>query len=527
MQQRYRRRAPEGMVSGEEFIVIISPHRLVGRERDLSLLRTFVAEAAEDGGALLLTGDAGVGKTALLNVVAAEARRGGTRVLRAAGADFEAALSFAGLSQLRGPVLGQLSELEEIDQRALRVSLGLIDGTASEEQAVAIATLRLLTAVAAVEPVLVVVDDVNWLDRASASVLAYVARRVGGTRIALIAAMRTGERTPFERGGLDMYVLEPLSDAEAEDLLQVRFPSLTVHTRGRLAAEAQGNPLALLELPIALNTRGAPGVVLPRVLPLTERLEQLFASRIDHLPASTRDLLLLAVLDGTGDLVVLSPDGDSLDALAPAERARVARMSTTRRAGLPFIIRWSGRRSSSARRVASGGRRTRCWPSDDGTIRSAWLGIWLRRQSSRTSTLPRCFSRSRISISGGVTRWLLSPSYCELQSSARLASDGASGWPRPPTSERPSTAISRTFPSFWSKRAGRIPSTPARSPGRSRALIACSTMTVRSTSRTGCWSQRSKAFLIPATRVTNSYMRRSTTCWGSASSVVARSCSRA
>jgi AAA ATPase domain len=236
MQQRYRRRAPEGMVSGEEFIVIISPHRLVGRERDLSLLRTFVAEAAEDGGALLLTGDAGVGKTALLNVVAAEARRGGTRVLRAAGADFEAALSFAGLSQLLGPVLGQLSELEEIDQRALRVFRGLIYGTASEEQAVAIATSRLLTAVAAVEP----------------------------------------------------------------------------------------------------------GVVLPRVLPLTERLEQLFASRIDHLPASTRDLLLLAVLDGTGDLVVLSPDGDSLDALAPAERARVARMSTTRRAGLPFIIRWSG-----------------------------------------------------------------------------------------------------------------------------------------------------------------------------------------
>ena len=141
--------------------------------------------------------------------------------------------------------------------------------------------------------------------------------------------MRTGERTPFERGGLDTYELEPLSDAEAEDLLQARFPSLTVHTRGRLVAEAQGNPLALLELPIALNTRGAPGAVLPRVLPLTERLQQLYASRIDHLPASTHDLLLLAVLDGTGDLVVLSPDRDSLEALAPAERARVAYVDDT------------------------------------------------------------------------------------------------------------------------------------------------------------------------------------------------------
>jgi predicted ATPase len=99
--------------------VPISPQQIVGRERDLSVLRTFVAQAAEIGGALLLTGDAGVGKTALLNEVAADARRGGTRVLRAAGAEFEAALSFAGLNQLLGPVLGRLSELDEIDRRAL------------------------------------------------------------------------------------------------------------------------------------------------------------------------------------------------------------------------------------------------------------------------------------------------------------------------------------------------------------------------------------------------------------------------
>ena len=131
-----------------------------------------MAEAVEDGGALLLTGEAGAGKTALLNVVAADARREGALVLRAAGAEFDAALSFAGLSELLQPILGQLSELKEIDQRALRVSLGLIDGTASEELAVAIGTLGLLTTVAAAQPVLVVVDGVNWLDRASAAVLA-------------------------------------------------------------------------------------------------------------------------------------------------------------------------------------------------------------------------------------------------------------------------------------------------------------------------------------------------------------------
>ena len=302
----------------------ISPQELVGREHDLSVLRGFVAEATEDGGGLLLTGDAGVGKTALLNVVAAEARRAGTRVLRSTGAEFEAALSFGGLSQLLGPVLGHLGELTETDRRALEVSLGLVDGTASEEQAVAIATLRLLTAVALVEPLLVVVDDVNWLDRASASVLAYVGRRVVGTRIALMAAMRTGQRTPFDRGGLETFELQRLPDSEAEALLHAHFPRLASHARARLLAEAQGNPLALLELPIALETQGATGTVLPRLLPLTERLERVFAGRIDHLPTATRDLLLLAVLDGTGDLAVLSPDGSAPDALAPAERARVA-----------------------------------------------------------------------------------------------------------------------------------------------------------------------------------------------------------
>jgi DNA-binding CsgD family transcriptional regulator len=275
-------------------------------------------------------------------------------VLRAGGAEFEAALSFGGLSQLLQPILDRVSALDEIDQRALGVSLGLIAGTASEEQAVAMATLRLLSVIAADEPVLAVIDDVNWLDRASSAVLASVARRVGGTRIALIASMRSGERTPFERGGLATYELQPLSESEADALLKEHFPSLTPRTRGRLLAEAQGNPLALLELPIALNMRGTTSGALPRVLPLTERLERLFASRIEHLPAATRDLLLLAVLDGTGDLAVLGQDDDGLDALAPAERSRMAYVddSTGRLAFHHPLVR-----SAIIQRSASGERR--------------------------------------------------------------------------------------------------------------------------------------------------------------------------
>jgi DNA-binding CsgD family transcriptional regulator/tetratricopeptide (TPR) repeat protein len=292
-------------------------------------LGAFVKEAAQDGGAVLVTGDAGVGKTALVDVVAAQARQRGVRVLRAAGTEFEAALSFAGLNQLLHPVLDQLHELDDTDQRALRMALGLAVGRASDELAVSNATLRLLAALADDQRLLVVVDDVNWLDRASSAVLAYVARRVGGTRVALIATMRSGERTPFERGGLATCELQPLSEAEAMALLQARFPSLTLHARGRLRAEAAGNPLALLELPIALNLRRARSAALPRVLPLTERLEQVFASRLDPLPPESREALLLAVLDGTGDVAVLAPRGAATDTLAAAERARLVYIDDT------------------------------------------------------------------------------------------------------------------------------------------------------------------------------------------------------
>src|SRR4051794_35742426 len=214
---------------------------LFGRERDVAALAAFVRQAGEDGGAVLVTGEAGVGKTALVNAVAADARRRGVPVLRAAGAEFEAALSFAGLDQLLQPVLGRVAELEEADRRALRVALGLGGGRASGEFAGAGATLRLLATVAGGRPLLVVVDDVNGLDRASAAVLAWVARRVSGSGIALIATMRSGERTPFERGGLSIHELPPLSDAEATALLRARFPRLAPHARGRLLAEAGGN----------------------------------------------------------------------------------------------------------------------------------------------------------------------------------------------------------------------------------------------------------------------------------------------
>src|SRR5690348_17106105 len=133
-----------------------SPHSLVGRDRDLAFVRAFLAEAAEQGGALLITGDAGVGKSVVLDRVAADCRRAGVQVLRATGAEFDAALSFSGLSQLLQPVLGRLDELEELHAQALRVALGLAGGRASEELAVAAATLRLLAVAADLGPLAIV-----------------------------------------------------------------------------------------------------------------------------------------------------------------------------------------------------------------------------------------------------------------------------------------------------------------------------------------------------------------------------------
>ncbi len=270
--------------------------------------------------------------------------------------------------------------------------------------------------------------------------LAYVARRVAGTRIALIASMRTGERTPFDRGGLDAYQVQPRSQSEAEALLQARFPSLTLHARGRLLAEAQGNPLALLELPIALNIRGGTNGVLPRVLPLTERLERLFAGRIDHLPVATRNVLLLAVLDGTGDLAVLSPDGDGLEALGPAERARLAYVEDTtgRLAFYHPLVRSAivERSPSSERRQA---HQVLAERRRDDPERLAWhLAESAVEPDEHVAALLQQVAHQHLRRGDAVAAIAELLRSAEL---ARLESRVASGWPRLPTSGRPSPAI--------------------------------------------------------------------------------------
>ncbi len=302
---------------------------LVGRQDELVALQRFTDEAATGGGTLLVSGEPGVGKTALLDAVAAHGQERGLRVVRAAGAEFEADVSFATLNQLLGPFLGLMPQLEPHHWEALGAAVVLGGGHAGDPAAVSTATLALLRRAAAHQPLLLIVDDLPWLDKATARVLASVARRLADHPIGFLGAARTGEGGFFDEVDFPRLVVPPLPEPDAIALLERSFPSLPSRLRRKILDDARGNPLALLELPVALDHRPqSRSLRATDVLPVTDRLQVVFAARIAAVPSETRELLLLAALDGTGDLRVLSAPnalrvGDGLEALEPAEQARL------------------------------------------------------------------------------------------------------------------------------------------------------------------------------------------------------------
>src|SRR3954453_19173783 len=200
--------------------------------------------------ALVIRGDPGVGKTALLEYVAEHAT--GCRVARAAGVQAEMELAFAGLHQLCAPMLDRLDRLPGPQRDALGTAFGLSAGHAPDRFLVGLAVLGLLAEVAEEGPLVCVIDDAQWLDRASAQALAFVARRLVAESVGVIFAVRTG----VEEGnvaGLPELAVEGLRDGDAQTLLAspLRGP-LDERVRDRIIAEARGNPLALLELPLGL-----------------------------------------------------------------------------------------------------------------------------------------------------------------------------------------------------------------------------------------------------------------------------------
>ncbi|GIF23295.1 DNA-binding CsgD family transcriptional regulator [Actinoplanes tereljensis] len=299
---------------------------LVGRDREIAEICAFLTYAAQHGGAYLISGAAGVGKTVLLDAAAESAGQAGVLVLRAAGVQFEADVSYSSLHQLLTPLLEHLDDLQPSYRQALAVALGIGDGPPPPRLSLLNAVITLLARAASGRAVLLVVDDLPWLDRASAVVLSSLARRLGGSGIGLLGASRSATDGFFEPAGLREVELHPLSDAAAAELLALRFPTLVPGVRRRLLHESQGNPLALMQLPATLTDKQRRSVsALPAVLPLTGQLQTLFTERVARLPKVTQALLLRAVLDGTGDLRLLR---DTDDDLAPAEAAQLIRRET-------------------------------------------------------------------------------------------------------------------------------------------------------------------------------------------------------
>nr|WP_221381542.1 LuxR family transcriptional regulator [Actinoplanes polyasparticus] len=304
---------------------------LVGRRAEREALeRVLVRARAGRSAALVVHGEAGIGKTALLEHAREAAGSAGFRVESCAGVGAEAQFAFAGLHQLCSPLLGRLHELPDPQQAALGVAFGLRTGPAPDRFLVGLATLTLVAEVAEEEPLLCLVDDAQWLDEASAQVLAFVARRVSAERVALLFGVRdldpgAGAAGPF--AGLPELRLGGLGDADALTLLTaaVRGP-LDDEVRDQIIAEARGNPLALLELPNnAQSAVLAGGFDLPEVPKVPHRVEDGFRRRSAGLPAETQLLLLVAAADPTGETALLwraaTHLGIAPEAAAPAEQA--------------------------------------------------------------------------------------------------------------------------------------------------------------------------------------------------------------
>src|SRR6516165_611893 len=292
---------------------------LLDRQRERAALDELLGDLRSGlGRALVVRGEAGVGKSALLEYVTGAAAD--MRLVRAVGVESEMELAFASLHLLCAPLLDRLEGLPGPQRDALGVAFGLREGAAPDRFMVALAVLTLLSEVAEERPLLCVVDDAQWLDVASAQVLVFAARRLLAEPVGLVfAAREPGEQ--FR--GLAELEVRGLPDQDARTLLRsvVRF-ELDERVRDRILAEADGNPLALLELPRGLDPTqlaGGFGLVEARAVPA--RVEAGFRRRIEALPADTRALMLVAAAEPTGDSMVVWRAAGRLGIPASAEVA--------------------------------------------------------------------------------------------------------------------------------------------------------------------------------------------------------------
>jgi DNA-binding CsgD family transcriptional regulator len=323
---------------------------LIEREQESAVLDALVDHLRDGGGALVVRGEAGIGKSALLQRVRRRAEAQGTRPLVTVGVESEAELAFAGLHQLLRPVIGALAQQPESQRQELEAALGLGVDLEPDPYRVAVAAFQLICEVADSVPLVLIVDDAHWLDRSTLSVIAFIGRRLEGEHVALIAATRGGQSTPLDDARLPTLDLERLSASAAARLLDRNAPELHPVLRARVLAESSGNPLALVELARSMGRSGEQ--LSPPSTNLTARLERAFASRLGDLAPDTRPALLAAALDSRASLdEIARSSGAALEALQPAVEAGLVEIGD---GGVRFrhpLIRSAVRQAASAQQV--------------------------------------------------------------------------------------------------------------------------------------------------------------------------------
>lgn len=332
---------------------------LLGREDEMRRVDEVIDALPARGGTLLVGGEAGIGKSVLLRRARDRASAVGVRTLNAVGVESEAALTFAGLHQLLVPVLDLSAALPGPQQQALRAAFGESEEVEPDRFLVAVAAYGLICEAAASGPLLLVLDDAQWLDPSSLAALTFVAHRLENEQVAMIAALRDGHWTPLGEARLPTLQLEPLPAQAATALLHRASPDLAPAMRERVLAEAAGNPLAVVELARVVPLADAAGERLsPSPPTLTTRLEQAFAAELDELPPGARLLMLASALDGRAPLSELLAAATAvnhapvvIDDLDPAVEARLVEIdggqvvfrhplirSAVRQAALPGLV---------------------------------------------------------------------------------------------------------------------------------------------------------------------------------------------
>lgn len=287
---------------------------------------------------LVLRGEAGIGKTALMDYLAGAATD--FQVIRAAGVESDMELAFAGLQQLCAPLIDQAGLLPEPQREALAIAFGTSSGAAPDRFLVGLAVLGLLAGVAGRKPLLCLVDDAQWLDRVSVQALGFVARRLLAEPVVLVCALRE----PVEGlTGLPKLMLRGLAESDARALLESALPGrIDARVADRMVAETHGNPLALVELPRGLSAAElAGGYYRPDVVPVAGQIESHYLARIRALPDATQRLMLIAAAEPLGDATLLPAAARALGlaatAMAPAEEAGLIEVGARVRFRHPLV----------------------------------------------------------------------------------------------------------------------------------------------------------------------------------------------